>query len=145
MEENDMTTIRCDIVSAEHDIFSGSVKMVVVTGEMGELGIAPQHAPLITRIKPGYVRVTLENGEHAEFYVSGGILEVQPQVITILADTAIRAENIDELAVLKAKEEAERVLANRGEAMEIAEAQAKLAEAMAQLQALERLRKNLKH
>ena len=139
------TTIRCDIVSAEEEIFSGAVTMVVATGEMGELGIAPRHAPLITRLKPGKLVLTQPNGDKVDIVVSGGILEVQPQVVTILADTAIRAENIDELAVKKAKEEAERVLANRGEAMEIAEAQAKLAEAMAQLQALERLRKNLKH
>jgi F-type H+-transporting ATPase subunit epsilon len=117
----------------------------VVTGEMGELGIAPQHAPLITRIKPGFVRITLENGEHVEFYVSGGILEVQPQLVSVLADTAARAADLDEAKAILAKEEAERMLANRGEAMEIAEAQTKLAEAMAQLQALERLRKNLKH
>ncbi len=139
------TTIRCDIVSAEEEIFHGEVTMLVATGEMGELGIAPRHAPLITRLKPGKLVLTLADGEKVDMVVSGGILEVQPQVITVLADTAIRAENIDELAVVKAKEEAERVLANRGEAMEIAEAQAKLAEAMAQLQALERLRKNLKH
>ena len=139
------TTIRCDIVRAEEEIFRGDVTMVVATGEMGELGIAPRHAPLITRLKPGKLVLTLADGERLDIVVSGGILEVQPQVVTILADTAIRAENIDELAVQKAKEEAERVLANRGEAMEIAEAQAKLAEAMAQLQALERLRKNLKH
>ena len=139
------TTIRCDIVSAEEEIFRGDVTMVVATGEMGELGIAPRHAPLITRLKPGKLVLTLADGERLDIVVSGGILEVQPQVVTILADTAIRAENIDELAVQKAKEEAERVLANRGEAMEIAEAQAKLAEAMAQLQALERLRTNLKH
>jgi F-type H+-transporting ATPase subunit epsilon len=139
------TTIRCDIVSAEEEIFHGEVVMVVATGEMGELGIAPRHAPLITRLKPGKLILTLVDGSKLDMVVSGGILEVQPQVISILADTAIRAENIDELAVAKAKEEAERILANRGEAMEIAEAQAKLAEAMAQLQAIERLRKNLKH
>ena len=139
------STIRCDIVSAEEEIFHGDVTMVVATGEMGELGIAPRHAPLITRLKPGKLVLTLADGEKLDIVVSGGILEVQPQVVTILADTAIRAENIDELEAVKAKEEAERVLANRGEAMEIAEAQAKLAEALAQLQALERLRKNLKH
>lgn len=139
------TTIRCDIVSAEEEIFRGDVQMVVATGEMGELGIAPRHAPLITRLKPGQVRVTLENGEEQSFYVSGGILEVQPQVVTVLTDTAIRAADLDEAKAKEAKAEAERILANRGEAMEIAEAQAKLAEAMAQLQALERLRKNLKH
>jgi F-type H+-transporting ATPase subunit epsilon len=139
------TTIRCDIVSAEEEIFHGEVVMVVATGEMGELGIAPRHAPLITRLKPGKLILTLVDGSKLDMVVSGGILEVQPQVISILADTAIRAENIDELAVVKAREEAERILANRGEAMEVAEAQAKLAEAMAQLQAIERLRKNLKH
>ena len=139
------TTIRCDIVSAEEEIFHGEVVMVVATGEMGELGIAPRHAPLITRLKPGKLVLTLVDGSKLDMVVSGGILEVQPQVISILADTAIRAENIDELAVAKAKQEAERILANRGEAMEVAEAQAKLADAMAQLQAIERLRKNLKH
>jgi F-type H+-transporting ATPase subunit epsilon len=139
------STIRCDIVSAENEIFHGDVQMVVVTGEMGELGIAPRHAPLITRLKPGYVRVTLANGEQQEFYISGGILEVQPQVVSVLSDTAIRAADLDEAKAKAAKEEAERILANRGEAMEIAEAQTKLAEAMAQLQALERLRKNMKH
>lgn len=139
------STIRCDIVSAEEEIFHGDVQMVVATGEMGELGIAPRHAPLITRLRPGKVLLTLANGEKVDIVVSGGILEVQPQVVTVLADTAIRAENIDEAKAIEAKAEAERVLANRSEAMEIAEAQAKLAEAMAQLQALERLRKNLKH
>ena len=140
-----MSTIRCDIVSAEEEIFSGDVNLVVATGEMGELGIAPRHAPLITRLKPGQVRVVLDGGEEQFFYVSGGILEVQPQVVTVLTDTAIRAKDLDEAAVKKAKEEAKRAIANRSDAMEIAEAQAQLAQAMAQLQALERLRKNLKH
>ena len=139
------STIRCDIVSAEEEIYSGPVSMVVATGEMGELGIAPKHAPLITRLKAGQVRVILPNGEEQLFYVSGGILEVQPQVVTVLTDTAIRGKDIDEAAAKKAKEEAERILANRSEAMEVAEAQAQLAQAIAQLQALERLRKNLKH
>lgn len=140
-----MTTIRCDIVSAEDEIFHGDVALVVATGEMGELGIAPRHAPLITRLKPGYVRVTLANGDSQEFYVSGGLLEVQPTVVTVLADTAIRAKDLDEAAARNSKAEAEKALANRGEGMDIAEAQARLAEAVAQLQALERLRKNLKH
>jgi F-type H+-transporting ATPase subunit epsilon len=139
------STIRCDIVSAEEEIFSGEVQMVVASGEMGELGIAPRHAPLITRLKPGQVRLTLADGEEQMFYVSGGILEVQPQVVTLLTDTAIRGGDLDEAKAREAKEEAERMLANRGDGMELAEAQAKLAEAMAQLQALERLRKNLKH
>ena len=139
------STIRCDIVSAEQEIFHGDVSMVIATGEMGELGIAPRHAPLITRLKPGQVRLKLENGDDQFFYVSGGILEVQPSVVTILADTALRAGDLDEAAARKAKEEAERALANRGAAMEIAEAQNQLAQAMAQLQALEHLRRNLKH
>ena len=139
------STIRCDIVSAEAEIFQGEATLIVATGEMGELGIAPRHAPLITRLKPGKVVVTQANGEVLDFAIGGGILEVQPQVVTILADTAIRADDIDEAKVRAAKEEAERILAGRGEAMEVAEAQARLAESLAQLQALERLRKNLKH
>lgn len=139
------STIRCDIVSAEAEIFHGEATLVVATGELGELGIAPKHAPLITRLKPGKVVVTQPNGEVLDFAISGGILEVQPTVVTVLADTAVRAQDIDEAAVRAAKEEAERILARRGEAMEIAEAQARLAEVTAQLQALERLRKNLKH
>ena len=139
------TTIRCDIVSAEAEIYRGEATMVVATGEMGELGIAPRHAPLITRLKPGKVVVTTPDGEQLDFAISGGILEVQPQVVTVLADTAVRAEDIDEASVRAAKEEAERILAHRGEAMEVAEAQQRLAEVSAQLQALERLRKNLKH
>ncbi|MBS0214428.1 MAG: F0F1 ATP synthase subunit epsilon [Proteobacteria bacterium] len=140
-----MATIRCDIVSAEAEIYSGEATLIVATGEIGELGIAPRHAPLITRLKPGKVVVTTADGEQLDFAIGGGILEVQPTVVTVLADTAIRADEIDEAKVRAAKEEAERILAHRGEAMEIAEAQKHLAEAMAQLQALERLRKNLKH
>ena len=139
------STIRCDIVSAEAEIFQGEATLVVATGELGELGIAPRHAPLITRLKPGKVVITQPDGSVLDFAIGGGILEVQPQVVTILADTAIRADEIDEAKVRAAKEEAERILAGRGEAMEVAEAQAKLAESLAQLQALERLRKNLKH
>ena len=140
-----MSTIRCDIVSAEKEIFHGNVSMVIATGEMGELGIAPRHAPLITRLKPGQVRLKLENGEEQFFYVSGGILEVQPQVVTVLADTAERAADLDEAAARRAKDEAERAIANRVDALEIAEAQAQLAQALAQLQALEQLRRSLKH
>ena len=138
-------TIRVDIVSAEAEIYSGEATLVVATGELGELGIAPRHAPLITRLKPGHVDVVAANGERQQFYVSGGILEVQPQVVTILADTAVRAADLDEAAALKAKDEAESALSNRGETLDVAEAQAKLAEALAQLQALERMRKTLKH
>jgi F-type H+-transporting ATPase subunit epsilon len=138
-------TIRVEIVSAEAEIFSGDATMVVATGELGELGITPRHAPLITRLKPGHVDVVLEGGERQQFYVSGGMLEVQPQVVTVLADTAVRASDLDEASAQRAKKEAEDALAHRTEALDIADAQAKLAEAMAQLQALERLRKNLKH
>ena len=119
--------------------------MIIATGEMGELGIAPRHAPLITRLKPGQVRVISENDEEQFFYVSGGILEVQPQVVTILADTVIRAKDLDEAAAVRAKDHAERLLANRGDAVEIAQAQAELAQAIAQIQAIERLRKMTKH
>jgi F-type H+-transporting ATPase subunit epsilon len=140
-----MSTIRCDIVSAEAEIFHGSAQMVIATGEMGELGIAPRHAPLITRLKPGQVRVILENGEEQFFYVSGGILEVQPQVVTVLADTVVRGADLDEASARKAKDDAERALLNRTDAIEVAEAQAQLAQAVAQLQALEHLRRNLKH
>ena len=136
-----MSTIRCDIVSAEADIFRGQAKLVVATGEAGELGIAPRHAPLITRLKPGQVHLYLENGDEQFFYVSGGILEVQPQVVTVLADTAIRARDLDEAAARHAKENAEQLLANRTDAVEIAQAQIELAQAIAQLQAIERLRK----
>ena len=139
-----MSTIQCDIVSAEAEIFSGQASMVVVSGEEGELGIAPRHAPLLTRIKPGQVRVMLPEGGEEFFYVSGGMLEVQPHVVTVLADTAARAADLDEAAAVKAKEEAERALSDRGADMEMAQAQAQLAEAVAQLAALERLRKNLK-
>ncbi len=140
-----MSTIRCDIVSAEAEIYHGEATLVVASGEMGELGIAPRHAPLITRLKPGQVRVIDTSGEEHSFYVSGGILEVQPQVVTVLADTAMRARDIDQAAALKAKQAAEQALANRSDAIGVAEAQSRLAEATAQLQALERLRKQLKH
>lgn len=139
------TTFRCDIVSAENEIFHGDAELLVATGEMGELGIAPRHAPLITRLKPGKVVVTLPGGEQVDIAISGGILEVQPQVVTVLADTAVRADEIDEAAVRAAMEEAQRIIAHRGEPMELAEAQQKLLEATVQMQALERLRKNLKH
>lgn len=139
------STIRCDIVSAEEEIFHGVAEMIIATGEMGELGIAPRHAPLITRLKPGQVRVILAGGEEQFFYVSGGILEVQPQVVTILTDTAVRAADLDEAAAKKAKEEAERAIANRSDATDIEDAQRQLMEATAQLQALERLRKAMKH
>lgn len=137
-------TIRCDIVSAHEEIFSGEVAMVFATGVAGELGISPRHAPLITELKPGPVRVQNSAGEEQFFFVTGGIIEVQPHVVTVLADTVMRGEDLDQAAAEAAKAEAERALADRTGDMEIAEAQAKLAEAVAQLQAMERLRKHLK-
>ena len=140
-----MATIQCNIVSAEREIFSGVATLVIVSGEVGELGIAPSHAPLITRIKPGQIRVQNGDAPEQHFYVSGGILEVQPDLITVLSDTALRASDIDEAQALAAKAEAERLIAGRDAAMDIAAAQQQLMQAVAQLQALERLRKNLKH
>ena len=137
-------TIRCDIVSAHKEIFSGEVAMVFATGVAGELGISPRHAPLITQLKPGPVRIQDSAGEEQFYFVSGGIIEVQPHVVTVMADTAMRGEDLDQAAAESAKAEAERALADRTGEMEIAEAQAKLLEAVAQLQAMERLRKNLK-
>ena len=137
-------TIRCDIVSAHKEIFSGDVAMVFATGIAGELGISPRHAPLITQLKPGPVRVQDSDGEEEFFFVSGGIIEVQPHVVTVMADTAMRGEDLDQAAAESAKAEAERALADRTGEMEIAEAQARLLEAVAQLRAMERLRKNLK-
>ena len=137
-------TIRCDIVSAHEEIFSGEVSMVFATGIAGELGISPRHAPLITQLKPGPVRIQDSAGEEQFYFVSGGIIEVQPHVVTVLADTAMRGEDLDQAAAEAAKAEAERELANRTGEMEVAEAQAKLLEAVAQLQAMERLRKSLK-
>lgn len=140
-----MTTIRCDIVSAEAKIFQGDVTMVIATGEAGELGIAPQHAPLLTKLRPGQVEVVGEDGARHSYYVSGGILEVQPNAVTVLADTALRADDIDGAAATRAKEEAERILADRSDAKSVAEAQEQLTQALAQLQAMERLRRNLQH
>lgn len=135
------TTIHVDIVSAEKEIFSGEANMVFAPAIMGEVGIAPRHAPLVTRLKPGVVRVQVPDGEEQSIYVSGGILEVQPHVVTVLSDTAERAADLDEAAVLKAKEEAEKALHNREAKIEYAEAEAQLAETIAQLKAIERLRK----
>jgi F-type H+-transporting ATPase subunit epsilon len=134
-------TIQCDIVSAQEEIFSGEAEMVFATGTVGELGISPRHAPLITQLKPGPVRVQQPNGEEAFFFVGGGILEVMPHIVTVLADTAVRADDLDEAAAVRAKEEAERELQDQTGDIEIAEAQARLLEAAAQLRALQQLRK----
>jgi F-type H+-transporting ATPase subunit epsilon len=137
-------TFQCDIVSAQEEIFSGEATMLFATGKLGELGISPRHAPLITVLKPGPVRVQRPDGQEAFFFVGGGILEVMPHVVTVLADTAVRAEDLDSVAAQRAKEEAERALADRTGEIEVADAQARLAEAAAQLRALEQLRKQVK-
>jgi F-type H+-transporting ATPase subunit epsilon len=133
-----------DVVSAEEEIFSGPATMLFAPGAMGDLGILPRHAPLLTRIKPGEVRIVTEQGaDELVLYVSGGMLEVQPEAVTILADTAQRASDIDEAAALAAKERAEKLLADQKDDVDYAAATAELAEAMAQLQAVQRLRKKL--
>ncbi|MDX2424812.1 MAG: F0F1 ATP synthase subunit epsilon [Cycloclasticus sp.] len=133
-------TIHVDIVSAEASIYSGLAEMVYAPGVMGELGIAPRHAPLVTRLKPGEIRVDTGK-EELDFFISGGILEVQPHVITVLADTAIRAADLDEAKALAAKKRAEEALADKASNIDYARAQAELAEAAAQLSAISRLRK----
>lgn len=137
-------TIQCDIVSAQKEIWSGKAAQVFATGVSGELGIYPRHTPLITQLKPGPVRVVDEAGEEQFFFCGGGIIEIQPHIVTVLADTAMRGEDIDATAAQKAKEEAERAIADRTGELEVAEAQAKLVEAIAQLQALEQLRKSVR-
>jgi len=134
-------TINVDIVSAEGEIFSGPAAMVFVPAVQGELGIAPRHAPLLTMLKPGEVRVQSPDGSELGFYVGGGALEIQPQRVTVLADTAIRAKDLDEAAALAAKQRAEEALKDRGAQIDLAQAQAELARAAAQLKAIERLRK----
>jgi F-type H+-transporting ATPase subunit epsilon len=135
--------IHVDIVSAEGEIFSGQAHMVHIPAEMGEIGVAPRHTPLVTRLRPGEVRVDQGGGkEMLHFYVSGGMVEVQPHVVTVLADTAIRAADLDESAALEAKQRAEEILAGKLADFEYAKAQAELAEAVAQLRAIEKLRKH---
>jgi F-type H+-transporting ATPase subunit epsilon len=134
-------TLHVDIVSAEAEIFSGTANMVFAPAEMGEVGIAPRHTPLLTRLKPGEVRVQIEGKEEQFFYVSGGILEVQPHVVTVLADTALRARDLDEAAALRVKERAEKAMADKKSDIDYARAEAELAEAVAQLRAIKKARK----
>ena len=134
------STFHVDIVSAEREIFSGEAEMVFAPAEMGELGITPRHAPLLTRLKPGTVRVQ-SGGEESVFFVSGGILEIQPHMVTVLSDTALRARDIDEAAAQDAKRKAEEALANQTGELDVARAQAELLEALARLKALEQIRK----
>jgi len=134
-------TIHVDVVSAEKEIYSGLVEAVFATATMGEIGIYPRHTPLLTSLKAGEVRV-LVNGQEEQFYVSGGMLEVQPHVVTVLADTAMRADDVDEAAAIAAKEAAEKSLAESAEKLYYAEVQAQLAEASAQLRVVQRARKS---
>ncbi len=134
-------TIHVDIVSAEAQIFSGLAEMVVAPAIQGDVGILPRHAPFLTPLRPGEVRVKISRDQEEPFYVSGGMLEVQPHVVTILSDTAIRAHDLDEEAAMAAKQRAEKLLQDRQAAFDYARAQAELAEAVAQLRAIERLRK----
>ncbi|MGB7289679.1 MAG: F0F1 ATP synthase subunit epsilon [Candidatus Macondimonas sp.] len=136
-----MSQIDVDIVSAEGEIFSGSASMVFAPAVEGDVGIAPRHAPLLTKLRAGEVRVRDEQGQDAHYFVSGGILEVQPFKVTVLADAALRAKDLDEAAALEAKRRAEDALSQRRSDIDYAHAQAELAEAMAKLQMLERLRK----
>mgnify|MGYP002336177721 CR=1 FL=1 len=133
-----------DIVSAEQEIYSGTAEMMFAPLSTGEVGVLPRHAPLIARMKPGEVRVRTSNNEELQFYVSGGILEVQPHVVTVLADTAMRAKDLDEAAVLAAKQRAEEALKDRKDDIDYAKAQAELAQAVAQLRSIRKLRDKAK-
>jgi F-type H+-transporting ATPase subunit epsilon len=137
-------TMHVDIVSAEHELFSGTAEVVVAPAVRGEVGIYPRHTQMITPLKPGEVRITKQGGEEESIYVSGGILEVQPHVVTILSDTAVRARDLDEAAAMEAKQRAEQALKDKTGDMEEAEALAQLAESVAQLQLIQKLRKQRK-
>ena len=135
-------TIHVDIVSAEEKVFSGLAELVIAPAEEGDVGIAARHAPMLTRLKAGEVRVKVNNSETLPFYVSGGVLEVQPHVVSVLADRAVRAKDIDEAAAVEAKRRAEETLSDRSGKLDYAKAQLELIEAVAQLRTLDRYRKN---
>ena len=135
-----MATIQVDIVSAEGEIHSGSASMVFAPAKMGEVGIAPRHAPMMTPLSPGEVRVQDEEGKEESFYITGGLLEVQPYQVTVLADTALRGEQLDEAAALAAQQEAEAALEGASEETDVARAQAELAEARARYRAAQKLK-----
>jgi len=144
VREADMAvTMHLDIVSAEDEIFSGVVEMVVASGELGELGIVPGHAPLLTLLKPGEIRLTLPGGNEELYYVSGGMLEVQPHYVTVLADAVQRAENLDEEAALAAKARAEEAISSKDSDIDYSVAAAELARAVAQIRAIRKFRKKL--
>ncbi len=134
-------TLHVDIVSAEKSIFSGTAEMVSATAELGEVGILPRHSQMLTRLKPGQVRVKLPNNREEVFWVSGGLLEVQPHVVTVLADSAERADDLDEAAAKDARDRAQRAMSDQKSEFDYARAQAELAEAVAKLQAIDKLRK----
>lgn len=134
-------TFHCDIVSAEEEIFSGLVEMIVAAGAEGDLGITYGHAPLLTSLNPGPIRIIKQGGEEEIYYLSGGYLEVQPHVVSILADTALRADDMDEAAALEAKQQAEQALHNQSGEFNYSRAAAELAEAAAQLRTLEQVRR----
>ena len=134
-------TLHIDIVSAEEEIHSGEAAVVYAPAEMGEVGIYPRHTPMLTRLKPGEIRLETPEGEAMSFFVSGGLLEVQPRVVTVLSDTAIRANDLDEAAAIAAKDKAEQALKDRASDMDYAKARAELAQAAAQLRMLQKLRK----
>jgi F-type H+-transporting ATPase subunit epsilon len=137
-------TTHLDIVSAEREIFSGLAEMVVATGVLGEIGISPGHAPLLTLLQPGEIRVTTPGGGHEIYYVSGGILEVQPSCVTVLADAVERADNLDEAEALAAKSRAKEAMANKSTEIDYTVAAAELARAVAQIRAIQKTRKNMK-
>ncbi len=135
-----MATIKVDIVSAEGEIHSSSASMVFAPAKMGEVGIAPRHAPMLTTLSPGEVRVQDEEGKEESFYITGGLLEVQPHIVTVLADTALRGDQLDEAAALAAQQEAEEALKGASEETDVARAQAELAEARARYRAAQKLK-----
>ncbi len=137
-------TLQLDIVSAEQEMFSGQAQMIFLTGEMGELGIAPGHTPLITKLKTGNIRILLPDNAEEIFFVNTGMLEVQPNVVTILADTVIRAKDIDEAAALQVKEQAEKALHDRASEIDIAKATAELKEAIARINAVNQMKKHVR-
>ncbi|NOY62969.1 MAG: F0F1 ATP synthase subunit epsilon [Gammaproteobacteria bacterium] len=134
-------SMHVDIVSAEAEIYSGSAEMVFAPGEMGELGIMPRHTPLLTKLVPGEVRIQTADGNEESVYISGGMLEIQPHVVTVLSDTALRASDLDEAAAMEAKQRAEQAIKDRNSEIDFAKAEMELAEAVAQLRMLQQLRK----
>lgn len=137
------STVECDIVSAEREIFKGQVEMLIATGILGDLGITPGHTPLLTELRPGPIRLVIDGGEEEVFYVSGGFLEVQPNQIKILADTALRADDMNEAAAEEARRQAEKALENQSGEFDYSRAATQLAEAAAQLRTLQAVRKKL--